>query len=216
MKTTDYLTNFPLPIEDQFTIAPLEAKHADELFNLIEKNRSILRQWLGWLDRTQSVKDSTSFIEYSMKKNMEMSGLILGIFEADKLIGMIDFHSLDISEAGIGYWLDKDCQGRGIITKACFALIDFGFNELGIQKVAISCAQGNSKSSAVPLRLNLKLERSIENKEFLYDHYVNHDVYTINKKDWERQRLVFHPKFFQTLKLLSESRARNAPTLSSS
>ena len=40
----------------------LEERHAEELTNLIDRNREHLRAWLPWVDTTRTVEDLKNFI----------------------------------------------------------------------------------------------------------------------------------------------------------
>ena len=48
---------FRLPVDDDTELRLLEERHTDELFAVVDKNRAYLREWLPWLDATQTVED---------------------------------------------------------------------------------------------------------------------------------------------------------------
>lgn len=164
---------------------------AEQLFNLIEKNRSYLREWLPWLDHSRCVADSIKFIEDATIKWAQKKSLILGIWTDNKIVGAISFNIIDLDNllGKVGYWLSNEYQGKGIITQACSALVDYGFTELKLKTITISCAEGNSKSRAIASRLGFNFVGTENNKEWLYDHYVNHAVYSMNFDDWQKAKL---------------------------
>ena len=49
---------FKLLIDDHTDLRLLEIRHADDLYHLTNHSRTTLRQWLFWVDFTQSPKDS--------------------------------------------------------------------------------------------------------------------------------------------------------------
>jgi len=50
--------------------------------------------------------------------------------------------------------------------------------------VEVRCAEGNSKSRAIPERLGFIKEGIIRDVEWLYDHYVEDVVYGILSREW--------------------------------
>ncbi len=69
----------------------------------------------------------------------------------DKMIGTCDYHRVDWGkEVGeIGYVLNQDFWGRGYMTQATKALIDFGFEYLGLKTIEIGHAEKNIGSRRV-------------------------------------------------------------------
>ncbi|MBC7545495.1 MAG: RimJ/RimL family protein N-acetyltransferase, partial [Candidatus Sericytochromatia bacterium] len=47
---------FVHPLDAETHLALLEWPHAEALFALVDANRARLRTWLGWVDRTQTVR----------------------------------------------------------------------------------------------------------------------------------------------------------------
>lgn len=87
--------------------------------------------------------------------------------------------------AQIGYWLGKDYQGRGIMTRAVIALVEYGFNRMGLNRVEIHAAVQNEKSRSMPEKLGFLNEGCIRQAEWLYDHYVDHMVYGMLAEEWK-------------------------------
>ena len=87
-------------------------------------------------------------------------------------------------EATIGYWLAKDFCSQGIMLRVCQKLISLTFTRYKLNKVKILCAVGNHKSRAIPERLGFTLERILPQNEFLYDHFVDHAVYSMRQSEY--------------------------------
>lgn len=172
---------FPIVVDEELSLDIIYQKDAQTLFELVEKNRAYLRTWLPWLDKVQSLKDQEVFIQTTHQQLIARQALALGIWYQQQLVGVVGFHDFDWkhSTSKIGYWLDEARQGRGIVTKACRALIDVAFQQLRLKSLAIHCATENYKSQAIPLRLGFVWEKTIPNIEWLYDRYVDHHVYLL-------------------------------------
>ena len=179
---------FPLKIKENIYLIKLKSQDSFELHELIDKNRLYLKKTLPWLNYSNTVQDSKNFISQSNNDFLKKS-LILGI-KSRKLIGIISFNTIDWikKEAEVGYWLDAEMQGKGIVTTSCKHLINLGFNDLGLEKIVISCSTTNIKSQSIAKRLEFQEECLVPNKEFLYDHYVDHILFSKTRKEYLKEQ----------------------------
>ena len=178
---------FTLRVGDNLVLELMDDGHAEELFELTDRNREYLREWLPWLDSNKYLQNTIDFIKYSRKQYKENSSLQLCIRCDGELVGVIGFHKVDWlnHSTGIGYWLSRDRQGRGIMTSSCGCLLDYAFGNLGMNRIEIRCATGNMRSRAIPKRLGFVEEGIVRQAEWLYDHYVDHVVYSILRDEWK-------------------------------
>jgi len=172
-----------IQVSDDLRLRLFNSSDASDLFSLVDRNRSYLREWLPWLDFQKSAQDASDFIEGSIERWKKKVALVLAVVNRDSICGVVSFNTIDLQSghAAIGYWVGEESQGRGIVTQSISALIDYGFEELLLTKITINCAENNKKSIAVAKRLGFSYLKREENKEWLYDHYVNHLVYQISK-----------------------------------
>jgi ribosomal-protein-serine acetyltransferase len=177
---------FYADIGDQAELRLLEERHATQLFALVDQNRSHLRAWLPWLDTNTSAEASRSFIRHALQQFANNDGFQAGIWQSGALAGVIGCHSLDWSnrKTDIGYWLGASFQGHGLMTRACRTLVNHAFGELGFNRVEIRCAVGNARSCAIPQRLGFRHEGVLRQIEWLYDHFVDHNVYSMLASEW--------------------------------
>jgi len=175
-----------IPVDDDLKLRQLQKADAVTLFELIDANRAHLRQWLPWLDITRSWRDSEAFIEDTAAKCVRGEGLVCGIWQAVQLTGLVSFNGIDSMnrKAEIGYWLSDNCQGRGIMTKACKALMRYGYEQLGLNRITIRCGRENHRSRAIPKRLGMTLEGIERQGEYLYDHFSDLEVYRLLRQEF--------------------------------
>lgn len=178
---------FPLQINREVRLNVLEPRHAQELFTLVNSNRTHLREWLPFIDDYESVTAATEFISRNRGKNDRTTGLVTGIWAGDILAGVVTFDYIDWSNraALMGFWLGKSFQGRGIMTRTCSALIDLAFHELGLNRVEISCALENRRCRLVPERLGFRQEGTSRQREWLHDRFVDTVSYAMLASDWK-------------------------------
>lgn len=176
---------FKYRVDEELELKLIKSQDSKELFNLIDTNREHLRQWLPWVDSTIKEEDTKGFITDSMKQYAEDRGFNATIWFRGKLAGLVGLHNYSAynKKTSIGYWMGKDFQGHGIMTKACSSIIQYLFNELDFQRVEIRCATENYRSQAVPKRLGFKEEGICRKAENLYGTFVDHKVFALLKED---------------------------------
>lgn len=147
-------------ISEELELRPFAEENAEELFETVTANYEHLRQFLDWATEDYSLESAKEFIERSQKASAENTSQGFGIFYRGKIVGAIGFVSFDRKgrRTEIGYWISKDYESKGIITKSCQKLIDYAFDKLGMNRIEIRCATENTRSRAIPERLNFKLE----------------------------------------------------------
>jgi ribosomal-protein-serine acetyltransferase len=176
-------------VNDRIELRLLQVSDAEELFALTNTNRDYLRTWLGWLDRTISVADTKSFIEYTLETSANNRGLTAVICDEGSIVGLIGYNHIDRQNriGYIGYWLAANYQGKGIMTTSCQAICDYGFTTLNLNRLVINCATENQSSRAIPERLGFIHEGTMRDAEWLYDRFVNHEIYALLDRDCQNK-----------------------------
>jgi len=175
-------------IDEHISLKLIELKHAEKIFELINKSRTHLRQWESWVDSTVSVKDTRNYIQYCLYSYTSCKSIDFVIFFNDEIVGLTSLHQINnnLKKAEVGYWIGTDYQGRGIVTKAVKGLITYAFNELELKKIEIRTASDNLNSQRVPERLNFKKEGKLPRAQWLYDRYLDHNIYGISAEEWSK------------------------------
>ena len=178
---------FECIIDEHTALRRLELSDAEAIFALVDVSRAYLREWLPWVDTTQTADDARRFIQSTLERHAQQNGLACRITFQGHIAGVIGMDRIDWTNliTEIGYWLRPDDQGRGIMTKSCQALIHYAFAELGLNRVEIRAAPGNVKSLAIPERLGFTREGVLREAEQLYDRFVDNVVYAMLRRDWE-------------------------------
>ena len=178
---------FRFPIGEDAELRLWEPHHGEELFALVDRNREYLREWLPWIDDTRTVEDETAFIRYSLRQFASSRTLAAGIWFQGRLAGGIDIHSMDPTNlrGEIGYWISAGCQGKGLVTRSCRALLDYAFNELKLNRVEIHVASGNTRSRAIPERLGFTQEGILRQVAWLYDQFIDLVIYAMLASEWQ-------------------------------
>jgi ribosomal-protein-serine acetyltransferase len=177
-------TMFKCEVDEHIYLAITEMRHAEALYNVIAENRDHIGQFLMFA-RTQTSEDTKSFVQTSLNKFSAGTDVPTCIWYDKQLIGSIGLH---ISEAhrsaSIGYWISKEYEGRGIVTKCCEAMIDYAFRELKLNRVEIRAINENLRSRAIPERLGFKHEGTFRQDVKLYDQFADSIVYGLLAEEW--------------------------------
>lgn len=175
-------------VDSEITLMNLEMSSSDALYRLIDLNRGYLSEWLCWVEDTRSVMDTINYIFAMSEHDMYSSRYVMEIWYNNLLSGLIDVHNGDRlnKKAEIGYWLGEKFQGKGVMTRACSAIINYALNDAGLNRITIKCAEGNKKSQAVPKRLGFNFEGIEKEGQYLYNKYVDLFVFSMLKKNWSK------------------------------
>ncbi len=174
-----------IPVNDNLRIQSWLEADADELFNLVDQNREALQEWLIWVPQTKTKEDVDTFIAKCQKEYEKKIGFQMGLWDGDKLIGTVGLNNLDLTskKASIGYWLSRTHQGKGSMTIATKALINYAFDSLELNRIELKIARKNIKSKSIAERLGFTKEGTLRQDEYLNGEYHDYDIYSLLKSD---------------------------------
>jgi ribosomal-protein-serine acetyltransferase len=153
------------------------------VFEAVDRDRERLRPWLPWVDVTTGPADTRAFIEASI--GTEGREFAYGIFAADGFAGGIGLHAdRENRSAMIGYWIDGEHEGQGLITRSSRALTDLAFRDLGMHRVWLSADARNTRSRAVAERLGFHLEGVHRGDSRRGDRFRDTVIYAILEDEW--------------------------------
>jgi ribosomal-protein-serine acetyltransferase len=170
---------FSFHVREGLELGLLEEHHAEDLYAAVDMNRDYLREWLPWVDVTQSPTDTQHFIRTTAVEFASRSSIVTGIWWDSSLVGTVGLHKIDWlnRRAEIGYWIVEQAQGKGIVSSCVQSMLRYAFHDLGMNRVEIRCAVGNGKSCAVPERLGFRLEGIMREGQCLNGKFVDQRIY---------------------------------------
>jgi ribosomal-protein-serine acetyltransferase len=159
----------------------LQPADAPTLFALVDANRKSLREWLPWVDATTKLAHSQKFIAEALRDRAATRAFAAGIWSSGKLVGVIWHNRIDWANrvAFPAYWLVPEAQGRGIMAAACQAVIAHAFTQLRVDRVIVAVATENHRAQALVRRLGFTQISTLKKAEWLYDHFVDHQIYSL-------------------------------------
>jgi len=137
---------------DELRLVMMGADDVDEAYRVHDANRAFLAQFL---DFAESYTYEKAVESYARIEGWIQSGDLVTykILDGDEMVGNVNMTFMGNGLGRLGYWLAESAQGRGIATRASQALIDYGFNERGLDTVELLIKPENEPSQRVAERL---------------------------------------------------------------
>lgn len=181
---------FEYNINNQLTLKLIDYQDTGVLFQLINSSRSHLDEWGNWAKEIQNEADTERLIKKYLLHFAGKKGMHFLIKYEGKPVGSISLKQLswDVNSGEIGYWLSPDFVGKGIVTQAAEAILEYGFTYINLHKIEIWAAEKNEKSKNVPERLGFVKEGVRRDNEFLHGNYFTMAIYGLLKSEWEEKQ----------------------------
>lgn len=179
-----------ITVDENIRMKQLVLLDGESLLTLTEKNREHLQPWLKWVNEIITVTTMRSFVRATLSNAEQGERFAFGIWHHDQLIGLANINvshdnGYENRIGSVGYWLDKDSQGYGIVTRCVEALVSFGFERFCLQCVEVRAGVDNIRSLAVPQRLRFKFKGILCKGYQVNDSLVEVAVYSVQKCEWK-------------------------------
>ena len=106
--------------------------------------------------------------------------------EENVLIGTmtirIDKHH---NKGELAYWIGKEYWGKGFATEAAKKVIEFGFNQLRLNRIWAQIMSKNKASVKVLEKSGLKYEGTLKQDILRWDEYQDVDIYGVLKEEYK-------------------------------
>ena len=179
---------FSYQIDDNLKLILSQQHHAEEITEVVRENLEQLKLWMPWAKDDYSIDSARDFIKFNLSEYAKNGSFSASIILEEKFVGGVGFHNLDLKNksAHIGYWLAKQAQGKGITTRCCRVLFEYLFDDLELNRIQVNCNIENTKSRAIPERLNFQLEGIHRQVEWLNGEFRDWAIYAMLKEDWKK------------------------------
>lgn len=92
-------------------------------------------------------------------------------------------------QAEMGYDLAKEHWGKGIMTEAMKAVIDFGFEKMELNRIEVYVMPRNRRSAKMIKNLGFKREGLIRQRYFdEFGNFTDDILFSMLRSDWEEMR----------------------------
>ncbi|MBA2312903.1 MAG: GNAT family N-acetyltransferase [Actinobacteria bacterium] len=154
------MTNLPRRIETRrLRLDATCSAHADAIHRAVRATLSELQPWMPWA-RDPSPDEQLAFATHAERQWEACLSWNFTIFLENEVIGSIGLANYQplIKTCDLGYWIRTDCAGRGYMTEAGTAVIEFAFDRLEMHRIQLLAAVGNRASQRVAEKLGFHSE----------------------------------------------------------
>lgn len=153
---------------DNFIIRQISTKDSKQYFSFINENRDrISRYFPKTCVATRDLAATITHISERIKLAEKREYITFVILDniSEKVIGAIFLKDIDwnIPKAELGFFIDKDYEGKGIITKSLSLVCDKCLYTLGLNKIFIRIAEDNISSRRVAEKNRFIVEGTLRN-----------------------------------------------------
>jgi RimJ/RimL family protein N-acetyltransferase len=163
------------------------AEDVTSLFEAASESVNEMFNWLSWCHPNYTIEESRSFILSSETAWNEKTGFGFAIFDVrnDLYLGGVGLNQINRRNnfANLGYWVRSSQTGRGIATAATLLASEFGFEDLGLNRIEILAAVENVASQRVAEKAGAKKEGILRNRILLHNRPHDAVMYSLIPAD---------------------------------
>ncbi|MDQ3063083.1 MAG: GNAT family N-acetyltransferase [Acidobacteriota bacterium] len=159
---------------------------ADDIPSLFEAARESTKEmlaWLSWCHPNYTVEESRSFVLSSETAWNEKTRFAFAVFDVSSglFLGGVGLNQINRNHnfANLGYWVRSSQTGRGVATAATLLAAEFGFEDLGLNRIEILTATGNAASGRVAEKAGAKREGILRNRLLLHNSPHDAVIYSL-------------------------------------
>ncbi|MBF0300385.1 MAG: GNAT family N-acetyltransferase [Oligoflexia bacterium] len=148
-------------VGDNIILKKHQIETAEVMFNLVDKDRKRLQEFLPWVEATTSISDVIEYIKGCLERWEKYEEFTYSMFRKNdqQYMGNVGIHAIrwNHNKCEMGYWIGSEFEGKGFVREATYLLEQTMFN-LGFNRIVIKCSTRNLRSVAIPIRLEYRLE----------------------------------------------------------
>lgn len=179
---------FPNIVTEEITLRKIIPSDVDCLFEIYSNKNLFLHSPIKFTQNKKYVSNIIGHFErdYGKKTNIHL-GICLNS-ESDKIVGVAEMFEYDknVNMITIGYRLNDRFWGKGIAAKTVKAMVDYLFDDIGINRIQAFVMPENTKSLNVLRRNNFAEEGTIRQGQVWKGHgVVDLTLFSLIKSDRE-------------------------------
>lgn len=167
-------------------MVPVSPADAADLARLIAGNTAHLQTFMPKVTGLGTLAQAQAYLQSVAGSRQDGQLFEWHIMADDQLCGAVRINHIEQEnrKASIGYYLGKEHQGQGLATLAVRAVLQFGFERMGLNRVELRCASDNMASQRVAKRLGFAWEGLLRQAELIDGTYLDHFVYGLLRADF--------------------------------
>jgi RimJ/RimL family protein N-acetyltransferase len=172
---------------------PFRRRDSDSLVAAVHDSLDELARWLPWAHDGYARGDAIRFIRDSNAAWSEGRAFDLRIHAAGApkthLGNVSVWHTSRRERSGeIGYWIRSTVIGQGIGTEAAARVMQMAFEELGLHRVTLRIATGNTASERIAEKLGFTHEGLLRKEVLVAGTWLDHSLWGILDDEFTANR----------------------------
>lgn len=173
---------------ERLILRPLEMNDVDTITDLLQGDD--IHKNIQSLPYPYTHTDAENFIQSTYEERDKGTGYIFGIIRREDgvLIGVTGIHpKASHRRAELGYWLGKKYWGQGYMTEVARRIIQYGFEELDLNRIFARCYTHNVASAKVMQKAGMSFEGTVRQEIYhaFSGEYKDCHYYSILKGEWQ-------------------------------
>ncbi len=152
-------SSLPTLNTERLVLKRIVPENAEDMYEYA--SRQDVTRFLLWSPHV-NLRETKGYIEYLQREYRKGNYADWGITLRDsgKFVGTIGFANLDLTNnwGELGYVLNPEYHGRGIMTEALGAVLELAFRELSLHRVQLRIMDGNTDSQKLARRMGFVYE----------------------------------------------------------
>lgn len=169
---------------DRLELRPTSSEIFDGFWSAIEMSLAELSPWMHWAPDVDQ-ESIRSFLRRSEEKWSSGDDRPFTIFDHGEPAGQCSLDRVDrlTGSCEIGYWLRTDLIGRGLMTEAASAVVDYAFSTERVHRIELRAGVENYDSNRVAEKLGFRREGMLRQAGFGARGHYDMNVYGLLRTD---------------------------------
>ncbi|MCH0537994.1 GNAT family N-acetyltransferase [Streptomyces sp. MUM 203J] len=176
--------------EDGAQLCPLEPWQAEEYLAHLDRGRDFIGRYIPLPDVCADLEAARAFLQGYADRTAADTGRLYGIRLDGTLVGGVMFRTMDHATGvcEVGCWLEPSAVGRGLVTRAATAIIDWAVEARGMYRVEWVVSPANTASVNVAKRLGMTRDGALRGAYVLRGERGDKEVWSVLAPEWRGQR----------------------------
>lgn len=147
-----------------------------------------LPRYETWAHAAYSLQEAGEYVEWWRQARERGQAYYFAVEATDTglLLGSCGLSDLlhDHRRASLGFWIRQDFTNQGFATEAARALLTWGFQKLGLNRIELEIAVGNQASRRVADKLGAVYEGTLRQRLLLPEGATDTAIYSALREEW--------------------------------
>jgi ribosomal-protein-serine acetyltransferase len=167
----------------RITLVPVEASQTKGLYDALAESRNELSPWMEWMHPEYSIADTEQWVFHCLKawETDSMFGYTIIENQTAQILGgcSIGVNRPMHRNGLIGYWIRTSRTREGFASEAATLLAQFGFAQLGLIRIELIVAAGNTASQRVAEKIGAMKEGLLRNRLLIRGEKLDAYVFSL-------------------------------------